>query len=452
MIVSTEERTKMKYRVPLLGKSTLDSPLGLSSIRGDCVANFVPDNKFIVIDTDFEKWKAYRDQHCEPEVFELAGPRNRLFFNPSGVRAAIVTCGGLCPGLNDVIRALVMSLHYRYGVDEILGIRYGFKGMTLQRGGTAIPLKPDMVENIHNRGGSFLGSSRGPQDVVEMVDFLQRRQIQMLFTIGGDGTIKGSVEIARECKKRELHVSVIGIPKTIDNDIAFIDRSFGFSSAVAKAKEVIDSAHVEARGVPFGIGLVKLMGRHSGYIAARAALASGETNFVLVPEVPFDLSGERGLLKCLENRLVARNHALIVVAEGAGQAFMTGNRNKDLTDSSGNIRLADIGLFLKEKIESHFSRTEWKTRVKYFDPSYLIRATTANADDSVFCYELAENAVHAAFAGRTRTIVATWQGHFVHIPMELTISKRKQLNPDGPEWLAVMENTGQTLMRNSVSD
>lgn len=433
----------MKYAIEKLGDATVLSPLGLSLLNGDGIANFIEDSKRIVVDANFSNWHQYHESGKEPDTFEAAGPREKIFFDPATVRAAIVTCGGLCPGLNDVIRALVMTLHYRYGVRDILGVRYGYRGMTLHYGGTAIPLTPELVVDIHTRGGTFLGSSRGPQSVVEMVDFLQRRSINMLFTLGGDGTIRGAIEIAEESRKRNLNISVVGIPKTIDNDIAFIDRSFGFSSAVAKAKEIIDAAHAEARGAPYGIGLVKLMGRRSGFIAARASLASGDVNCVLVPEVKFELDGNNGFFKWLETRLEQRHHALIVAAEGAGEDLMANKNNTRETDASGNVRLVDIGIFLKDEINEHFKKLSRDVTLKYFDPSYLIRSTTANAEDSVFCSELAQHAVHAAFSGRTAMLIGTWNNHFVHLPMSLTISKRKTLDPDGLEWLSVVENTGQ---------
>jgi 6-phosphofructokinase 1 len=438
----------MPYLIEDLGSCDVLSPLGLSSVKNDFVSNFVSDQSRIVVDPSLEYWNACMESGESPDTFELAGPRNKIFFQPSHTKAAIVTCGGLCPGLNDVIRALVMVLYYHYGVEEILGIKFGYHGMTVRYGGTAQPLSPGLVADIHSRGGTYLGSSRGSQNITELVDFLQRREINMLFTVGGDGTLRGAVDIVKECHVRDLKISVIGIPKTIDNDIAYIDRSFGFSSAVAKAKEVIDCAHAEASGALNGIGLVKLMGRHSGCIAARAALASGHANFVLIPEIPFDLRGENSFLCWLKRRIETRHHALVVVAEGAGQDMI----NQDLgKDESGNIRLADIGTYLKDQIGCFFKEEKIPVTIKYFDPSYLIRSTTANAEDGVFCFELAQNAVHAAMAGKTNTILGTWNSHFVHIPMELAISKRKVLDPDGPEWLAVTENTGQPLIMTAGS-
>lgn len=437
----------MKWKNKRLGDLRYNSPLNLSDKRGDKVANFVNDQSAILVDHNLDVSGAGNQKTGISEYFELAGPRKNIYFEPSSVRAAIVTCGGLCPGLNDVIRSLVMQLHYHYGVTEVIGIRYGFQGMTLSEGGTAIPLTPSVVERIHTYGGSLLGSSRGPQSPVEMVDFLQRRHINLLFTIGGDGTLRGAMAIQQECEKRGYTASIIGIPKTIDNDIAFIDRSFGFSTAVEKATEVLACAHVEAHGAVNGIGLVKLMGRHSGFIAAKSTLASGFVNFVLVPEVPFDLDGENGLLACIEQRLERRGHAVIVVAEGAGQELF--QSNNVTTDASGNKRPRDIGVLLKSKIESYLKHKEIPFTLKFIDPSYIIRSTPANTEDNVYCTSLGQQAVHAAFAGRTETVVGSWHREFVMIPMELATSKRKTIDPDGPDWLPVLQSTGQKpVMKN----
>ena len=433
----------MNYLIESLGACDYESPLGLSKVIGDNAYNFLLGDERIIIDDSLETWKRCREENNLPDSFELAGPLKQIFFCPDKVKAAIVTCGGLCPGLNDVIRSLVMILHYHYKVRTVLGIRYGYQGMTWEKGGTAVPLTPDLVKDIHTRGGTFLGSSRGTQNTVEVVDFLQRRDIRILFTIGGDGTIRGALDIAKECSARNYKASIIGIPKTIDNDIAYIDRSFGFLSAVEKAKEVIDAAHAEARGAENGIGLVKLMGRHSGYIAAQASLASGEANVVLIPEIPFDLEGPKGLLQWLKKRLEDSRHALIVVAEGAGQDLFATEKQTLGCDPSGNKRLADIGLLLKERITDYLSHEKINSTLKYFDPSYLVRSTRANAADSMFCFELAQNAVHAAMAGKTCMIAGTWHNSFVNIPMELAVSRRKILDPEGPEWFAVVENTGQ---------
>ncbi|MGQ9661580.1 MAG: ATP-dependent 6-phosphofructokinase [Kiritimatiellia bacterium] len=369
-------------------------------------------------------------------VLEAAGPRRHICFSPAQVRAAIVSCGGLCPGINDVIRAITMVLWFRYGVRQVLGLRYGYEGLVASIGHKPIPLTPDVVADIHQHGGTILGSSRGPQSVPAMVDFLQSEGINMLFTIGGDGTQRGALEIVKECIKRGLQIAVVGVPKTIDNDIAFTDRTFGFETAVAMSQAPIDGAHMEAKGVRNGVGLVKLMGRESGFVAAYASLASSNVNLVLVPEVRFSL---HRVLEFLEGRLAAKAHAVIVVAEGAGQDLVP----TEGVDASGNRKFGDVGLFLRRSITEHFQRIGRPAAVRYIDPSYLIRSAPASADDSVFCFQLGENAVHAAMAGRTGTIISLWNSYFVHVPMAVAVAQRKRIDPRGSLWQSVLDNTGQ---------
>ncbi|MCS6984516.1 MAG: ATP-dependent 6-phosphofructokinase [Leptospiraceae bacterium] len=375
-------------------------------------------------------------------TFEEAGPREKIFFNPREVVAGIVTCGGLCPGINDVIRALVMELHYRYGVSRILGFRYGYAGLVEKNGYPPMELNPALVTDIVGVGGSLLSSSRGPQDVSLMADYLEKLGVNLLFAIGGDGTQRGALELSRTCLQRGLKLAIIGIPKTIDNDIPYIQKTFGFSTAVSEAVKAINAAHVEALGAPNGIGLVKLMGRHSGFIAANATLASRHVNFLLIPEKDFDLEGKNGFLEHLENRLRRRGHALVVVAEGAGQKFFGESLGED---KSGNKRLGDIGLFLKNKINEYFQKKGIEISLKYIDPSYTIRAVPANPEDAIFCGFLAQHAVHAAMAGKTQMVVGFWNNTFTHVPMELVASGRKTLKTEKSSlWRSVLATTGQS--------
>lgn len=376
----------------------------------------------------------------EPVYFEQAGPLEKIFFNPSKVTAGIVTCGGLCPGLNDVVRGIVMELHYRYGVPRILGFKYGFEGLVKKFGHKPVELKPDLVANIQRDGGSWLGSSRGNQDIGEMVDFLGLHGVKILFCIGGDGTLRGAHALYEEIKRRGEDIAIIGIPKTIDNDINMIHKTFGFSTAFAEAINAITCAHTEAKGAPNGIGLVKLMGRHSGFIAVNAALASKDVNFVLIPEQDFDLEGKGGFLSHLKDRVLLRGHAVVLVAEGAGQKFF----NEGGTDASGNKKLGDIGVFLKDKISEYFNKTKMPINLKYIDPSYIIRSVPANAEDSVFCGFLAQNAVHAGMAGRTGMVVGNWNNVFTNLPITLAVRDRKVLHPERSTlWRAVLASTGQ---------
>ena len=439
----------LDFNIARLGEPTLDSPLNLTDIDGDMIGNFVQENARVLYDPKMKNLRAAIAADTEPASFEEAGPRRKLFFQLGKVRAAIVTCGGLCPGINDVIRSLVMELWHHYDIHEILGLRYGYRGLTKEGIKESIALNPEIVHRIQNDGGSFLRSSRGNQDAAEMVDVLEEKGIDMLFTIGGDGTQRGALDITQEIQRRGKKIAVVGIPKTIDNDVAFTERTFGFETAFSIARDILLCGHTEARGAMNGIGLVKLMGRHSGYIAAKAAIATGEANFVLVPEVPFEMDGEKGFLAALEKRLLDRRHALVVVAEGAGQDLLEQQVNKLGKDKSGNAKLADIGLFMKARINQYFAEKQWDFTVKYIDPSYIIRSAPANAMDSVFCLELGQCAAHAAMSGRTGLLIGYCNRHYVHIPIAAAVSRRKLIDPDGPDWRAVVEATGQpAVMKN----
>ncbi|MFN0093083.1 MAG: ATP-dependent 6-phosphofructokinase [Acidimicrobiales bacterium] len=374
-------------------------------------------------------------------AFEEAGPRAQLFVDPQSATAAIVTCGGLCPGLNDVIHALVNTLHGLYGCRRVLGFRYGFAGLVGDPRHPPLPLTPEGVEGITHHGGTLLGTSRGPQDPARMVDALQELGVDMLFCVGGDGTLRGASALAAEIAARGAEIAVVAVPKTIDNDIYWVERCFGFATAVEEAVRAVAAAHAEARSAWHGVGVVKLMGRHSGFIAAHAALASGCVNFCLVPEQPFSLSGPGGLLDALERRLSDRGHAVVVVAEGAGQELL-GARG-DARDASGNRRLGDIGVFLRDELARGLDERGLEPTVKYLDPSYAIRSLTANAFDAEFCAVLAQHAVHAALAGRTDMVVGYWHHHFTHLPIRLAAARRLRLDLASREWQRVLQRTGQ---------
>lgn len=413
---------------------------------GECSIPSPANYEFYTRDDALVSYKAvfHAGEEVDPSgmtFFEQGGPREKIYFDPKATRAGIVTCGGLCPGINDVIRGIVMELHYRYGVKSVLGFRYGYQGMVKRHGHEPVNLTPDLVKDLMQYGGSFLSSSRGNQDPAEMVDYLEELGINILFAIGGDGTLRGAQKISEEIKRRGKEISVIGIPKTIDNDINYIEKTFGFSTAFAEAVRAVNSAHVEAVGAPNGIGLVKLMGRHSGFIAANAVMASRHVNFVLIPENDFDLYGPGGFLETLKSRMVNRHHAVIIVAEGAGQKFFEGD---GATDKSGNKKLKDIGLYLKEVIVSYLKDEGLEVNLKYIDPSYQIRSVPANPEDAVFCNFLAQNAVHAAMSGRTNMVVGLWQNMFTHLPIELAVEERKVLNTGSDRlWRSVLSTTGQ---------
>ncbi|MBR5693494.1 MAG: ATP-dependent 6-phosphofructokinase [Fibrobacter sp.] len=417
--------------IETVGKGTLKSPM-----KG---IQFVSEEDRIGLTTDVKRIEEFYKKKIAVPSLEAAGPRETIFHDPAWTRAGIVTCGGLCPGLNNVIKGLVQVLWFDYGVRNIFGIPYGYRGLNPAYGYPPITLNPDVVDSIQEDGGTILGSSRGMQEPSIMVDTLMRLNINVLFCIGGDGTLRGAHAIAEEIKKRKQPISVIGIPKTIDNDLNLIDKTFGFETAVLSATDVITSAHNEANGAFNGLGLVKLMGRDSGFIAAYAALATTVVNFCLVPEVPFTLEG---LFKALESRYSSgKTHAVIVVAEGAGQELFKDQEER--RDASGNILKNDIGEFLTEKINEHFKKVGKEVNIKYFDPSYMVRSIPAKGTDAIFCFQLAESAVHAGMAGKTDMVVGSMNGEFTHVPIEYAVSERKKIDPNGTLWHAVLGATRQ---------
>jgi 6-phosphofructokinase 1 len=433
-----------ELRVPTLGTARINSPLNLSSVYGDNIANYIEDGHTVLLHHDRGEITDRLAASRNVPAFEKAGPRARIYFDPSKTRAAIVTCGGLCPGINNVIRELVRTLSLAYGVRTIFGIRYGYQGFIPEYAHEPMMLDPDIVDEIHEKGGSILSSSRGSQPTPAIVDCLERMNISVLFTIGGDGTLRAAAEIFEEVSARGLKIAVIGIPKTIDNDISYVQKTFGLDTAFSIAGQAIRAAHVESKGAPYGIGLVKVMGRLSGFIAANAALGLNEVNFVLIPEVPFDLEGSNGLFAALERRFQRKDHAVIIVAEGAGQRYLEGRSND--RDPSGNPILNDIGAFLRDAIKRYFEdKGPHPVNLKYIDPSYMVRAVPANAQDAVYCIRLAQNAAHAAMAGKTGMLVGSWNDLFTNVPLQLAASKKKTLSPEDPLWLNVLFATGQPV-------
>ena len=431
------------FTIDTLGEAKIPTPVKMSDVNGDGLADYVSDDDRILYSIDTVKNKSGKWVPKNNDTVELAGPRKFIYFNPAHVHAAICTCGGICPGLNNVIRAIVRCLWFRYGVRRITGIKFGYQGLLPTSMEAPIILNPDVVDEIQEKGGTILGSARGGgNQTSDIVDTLERMNVNIFFTIGGDGTLKGAQAIADEITRRKLKIAVVGVPKTIDNDLAYIQTSFGFDTAVSMAVGVVRCAHVEAKNAINGIGLVKVMGRESGFIAAHTSLAQSDVNFCLIPENPFDLYGENGLLKNLENRIHARGHAVILVAEGAGQELLpkTGE-----TDASGNVRYSDIGLFLKGEIEKYFKERNTVVNVKYIDPSYVIRSAPADSFDSIYCARLGANAVHAAMAGKTGVLTSMLNDRFINLPIRLAVSSRSRVNPESALWRDVLENTRQPV-------
>ncbi len=435
-----EEKIDYDFRIQKLGPCNILSPKPYSTAKVDSTMHYSSDDHYI-LRSNIAVASNVGSDYDPAWMLEGAGPREKIYFSPSHVNTAIVTCGGLCPGLNDVIRSITRTLWYFYGVKRINGIRYGYRGFRPEFKFVPMNLDPDIVDDIHNLGGTVLGTSRGYGEVEPIVDALERMNINILFTIGGDGTQRGSLEISQEIEKRGLKIACVGIPKTIDNDIMFVHKSFGFDTAVSKAVEAVSAAHIEAKNAPDGVGLVKVMGRDSGFIAAHTTLSTSDVNFCLVPEVPFSLIGENGLFHSLERRLDRRHHAVILVAEGAGQNLLNDSRKSQ--DASGNRFYGDIGQYLKTEISRFLKSRRGEANIKYIDPSYIIRAAPANPADSYYCARLGANAVHAAMSGRTACIIGQWNNALVHVPIAMATIQRKQVDSTGALWRDVLESTHQ---------
>ncbi|GAA1234207.1 ATP-dependent 6-phosphofructokinase [Prauserella halophila] len=434
-------------RVRHLGECRYDSPLSEMLTTKQTSPHYVAEGDRVLLEDTVSMLAGHDVPPEQVPSFEAAGPRKKTYFDPSSVTAGIVTCGGLCPGINNVIRGLVQELAVHYKVKRILGFRNGLRGLTSEYRDDTVELTPEHVRDIHNAGGTILGSSRGNQDPDEMVDSLVEHGVDVLFVIGGDGGMRAATCLSTAIEARGLDIAVLGVPKTIDNDLPFTDQSFGFQSAFASAMDFISSASVEAAASPNGVGLVKLMGRHSGFIAAYAALAANGADIVLIPEIAFALDGPDGLLAYVEQHVRKKGYVVIVLAEGAGQDLLEEpglpHRNGQATDASGNLRLGKIDDLLKERITDHLTAVGLAPTMRYIDPSYAIRSVVANAYDSVYCLRLAHAAAHAAMAGRTEVAVARWRRRFVHVPLSLMTSRRNQVDPDGDLWMSVLETTCQ---------
>jgi len=434
-------------RVRRLGECRFDSPFSEMLSTKQTSPHYVAEGDRVLLEDTVSMLAGHDLPSGAVPSFEAAGPRRKIYFDPARVTAGIVTCGGLCPGLNNVIRGLVQELAVHYKVKRILGFRNGLQGLTAENRHDTVELTPERVRDIHNAGGTILGSSRGGQDADEMVDSLVERGIDVMFVIGGDGGMRAATFLGEAIKARGLDIAVIGVPKTIDNDLPFTDQSFGFQSAFARATDFISAVSVEAAASPNGVGIVKLMGRHSGFIASYAALAANAADIVLIPEIPFSLGGADGLLAHVEQHVRTKGHVVIVLAEGAGQDLLAEHglpeHNGHGTDASGNVRLGNIGELLKASIAGHLTAAGLNPTMRYIDPSYAVRSVAANAYDSVYCLRLAHAAVHAAMAGRTEAAVARWRRRFVHVPFSLMTSRRNQVDPDGDLWMSVLETTCQ---------
>eukprot|EP00929_Paragymnodinium_shiwhaense_P116504 TRINITY_DN860_c0_g2_i1.p1 TRINITY_DN860_c0_g2~~TRINITY_DN860_c0_g2_i1.p1 ORF type:complete len:2777 (-),score=621.22 TRINITY_DN860_c0_g2_i1:77-8053(-) len=373
-----------------------------------------------------------------------SGARKELHFDPAKGAACIVTCGGLCPGLNSVIREVVNSLT-KYGVKDIYGCKGGYKGMVMPD--KWIKLTPAYVEEIHSQGGTILVSDRGNPSYDDIAKSLQSMNVKQFFVIGGDGTQMGAAASFEACRRIDWEVAVMGIPKTIDNDIPIMDRSFGFNTACTEAEKAIDAAYVESRCRQNCIGLVKLMGRSSGYIAMEATLAARTVDVCLIPEM--NISLPKLLTHALE-LIRSRKRAVFVVAEGCGDTLI---KSSGETDAGGNRKLADVGPWLIEQLEKHFETHGVPLTVRYIDPTYMVRAVPANPNDSVYCAILAQQAVHNAMAGYTGAIVGKVDERYVMIPIHaITANRGRKVDLKGRQFERLIASTSQPDLTPSIGN
>ena len=416
-------------KVARLGEGKIDSPCAGRALTNERIDLDVG----LGLQTDYENLQRYS--------LELAGARKKIYFDPQKMRVAIVSCGGICPGINSVIKSIVNTAHRVYGIPSIYGFRFGLNGLNPKYHLEYLTLTPERVNTIDLAGGSFLGTSRGPQPSDVIVDTLIRMNISCLFVIGGDGTMRAAHAIHKQIAAQGMNISVIGVPKTIDNDINFVQESFGFNTAVEKAADVIDNAFIEASSVYNGLAFVNLMGRESGFIAASASLSALETDLVLIPEVRLDDELLEGMFTHLEACVRRKNYAIAVVAEGAGQELFPEETLE--VDASGNVKFKDSTKFIMEKSLQFLREKGLDCYPKYFAPGYLIRSVPANAYDKAYSSQLGALAVHACMSGHTDLVVTKLNGNYVYIPLELVTREKKRINIHSLYWRSVLEKTGQ---------
>jgi 6-phosphofructokinase 1 len=332
------------------------------------------------------------------------------------MRIGVLTGGGDCPGLNAVIRAVVRKGVQTYGHDFV-GFRDGWRG-PLE--GDTMPLDVEAVRGILPRGGTILGSSRtnpykvdgGSQAIKET---MQRLGIDALIAIGGEDTLGVAKQLHDE------GVQVVGVPKTIDNDLGATDYTFGFDTAVTIATEAIDRLHTTAES-HHRVLICEVMGRHAGWIALHSGIAGG-ANVILIPERPFDIDK---VIEYVEHRFATHRYApIVVVAEGAVPLEGTMATREGELDAFGHVRLSGIGARLEEEIHG---RTGHEARTTVL--GHVQRGGTPTAYDRVLATRFGLHALDAAHAGAWGSMVALHGTAIELVPLEAAVRELKTVPPE----------------------
>ena len=418
-----------------LGERTIDTPLrDLLGGREESVHYVTETDRVLLDDTLGVAKRRSAGTPAELPAFNPGGPREKLYFEPSTVTAAIVTCGGLCPGLNNVVRALVLQLANAYGVKSILGFRNGYSGLT----DTSAPLAltPELVRDIHNRGGTILGTSRGGQEPAAMVDTLARHRVDMLFVIGGDGSLRGAQKIAAKpppatAARRGGHPEDHRQRHSVDRPELRLPDRVRPRRRVDPRRAHRGRVHRRRRGTGQADGPAQRLHRLlCDTRQPRSRLRPDPRSLLPARQLPA-LPAQARRSAGARSRGRRRGRRAGAVPRSAE------------TDASGNARLGDIGALLRERVTAHFAQHGTPLSLRYVDPGYAIRSVPANAFDAVYCARLAQAAVHAGMAGFTSMVVARWHGRFIHLPIALATATRNQVDPHGDLWMSVLEATGQ---------
>lgn len=490
------------------GLPTITNPIPLE-IRG----SFREESDTIIVDarSRYHCTSGGKNKCCLENIgltFPEAGPRENLVYPmesrdgaTDSLQVGVLVSGGIAPGINAVIKGIVdrhtlYSNHAKENDDtsydlEIIGYRDGFSGLL---SGSHIKLNRKKVRDFANKGGSLLGTSRyhplldlddpGKRDSAVRDIISNLKDIDILYVIGGDGSMRAAHMIWTRAQRMHAEgeaskLSVVAIPKTMDNDILWVWQSFGFMSAVEKAKQFVLQLHTEASSNP-RLGIMQLFGSDSGFVVTHAALASGVCDYVLIPEADFSMEV---LCEFIKKKLKSRYKrgqdgkspfGMILMAETAiprdginspgckyiddpdvglekeekiaiEKFIADGRRVQGQTQDAlrrGGIKI--ISRVVQKEIRQMKPGQYWeKFRVFTNEPRHLIRAIDPSVQDVIFGQRMGTLAVDNAMAGYTDFMISQWLTEYVLVPLKLVVLGRKRVPQKGIFWKSVLANTGQ---------